>query len=147
MLTYCPEIVVIAGAIVFENIKTNAQERAAAVATAAQDKIEDLIQDFNKMLPFVEELGLSVASFDIEAGLLPKIKTSLIGSIDNIDNETVERLIAEHDDNKLLIAILKAVLMAKGIHEKLEGAYISILKDIVIDVQLGIPPSISCSFK
>jgi hypothetical protein len=132
---------------VLKNITTQAQAKAAEVSTAAQDKIEDLIQDFNKMLPFAEELGLSIASFDIEAGLLPKIKTSLVGSIDNIDNETVERLIAEHDNNKLLVSILKAVLMAKNIHARLEGAYISVLKDLVIDVQLGIPPSISCRFK
>jgi hypothetical protein len=130
-----------------KNITNQAQAKAAEVSTAAQDKIDDLIEDFNKMLPLAEELGLSIASFDIEAGLLPKIQASLVGSIDNIKNEAVERLIAKHDNNKLLVAILKAVLMAKNIHQKLEGAYISILKDLVVDIQLGVPPSISCRFK
>ena len=99
------------------------------------------------MLPFAEELGLSVASFDIEAGILPQVKTSLVGSIDNINNEVVERIIAEHESNKLLAAVLNAVLMTKNIHQKLEGAYISVLKDLVIDIKLGVPPSISCRFK
>jgi hypothetical protein len=130
-----------------KNIANQAQAKATEVSTAAQDKIDDLIEDFNKMLPLAEELGLSIASFNIEAGLLPKIQASLVGSIENIKNEAVERLIAEHDNNKLLVAILKAVLMAKNIHQKLEGAYISILKDLVVDIQLGVPPSISCRFQ
>lgn len=133
--------------MVFKKIANQAQDKAAGVSAAAQEKIDDVINEFNAMLPFVEELGLSVASFDIEAGLLPQIKTSLIGSIDSIKDEAVEALIADHENNKLLVAVLNAVLMAKNIHQKLEGAYISILKDLVIDIKLGIPPSISCRFQ
>ena len=133
--------------MVLNKIANQVQEKAAKVGTAAQDQIDAIIDEFNAMLPFMEELGLSVASFDIEAGILPQIKTSLVGSIDNINNEAVERIIAEHESNKLLAAVLNAVLMTKNIHQKLEGAYISVLKDLVIDIKLGVPPSISCRFK
>jgi len=133
--------------MVFNKITNQAKEKAAEVSAAAEDKIDEIIDEFNRFMPLAEELGLSIASFDIEAGLLPQIKTSLVGSIDNIENEAVERIIAENENNKLLIAVLKAILMAKGIHERLEGAYISVLKDLVIDIKLGVPPSISCRFK
>ena len=133
--------------MVFKKIANQAQEKAVEVSAAAQNTIDALIDEFNKMLPFVEELGLSVASFDIEAGLLPQIKTSLVGSIDQIKDEAVEGIIAENETNKLLVAVLKAILMAKNIHQRLEGAYISVLKDLVIDIKLGVPPSISCRFK
>lgn len=131
----------------FKNIKNQAQEKAALVGAAAQEQIDGIIDEFNAMLPFAEELGLSVASFDIEAGLLPQIKTTLVGSIDKINNEAVQGIIAEHESNKLLVAVLNAVLMTKNIHQRLEGAYISVLKDLVIDIKLGVPPSISCRFK
>ncbi len=133
--------------MVFKKIANQAQETAAGVSAAAEEKIDAIIDEFNKFMPFAEELGLSMASFNIEAGLLPQIKTTLIGSIDNINNEAVERIIAENDNNKLLTAVLKAILMAKSVHERLEGAYISVLKDLVIDIKLGVPPSISCRFQ
>lgn len=133
--------------MVFKKIANQAQEKAGLVGAAAQEQIDAIIDEFNAMLPFAEELGLSVASFDIEAGLLPQIKTSLVGSIDRINNEAVEGIIAEHETNKLLVAVLNAVLMTKNIHQRLEGAYISVLKDLVIDIKLGVPPSISCRFK
>jgi hemoglobin-like flavoprotein len=133
--------------MVLKKIAEQAQEKAAGVSAAAQEKIDALIDEFNAMLPFAEQLGLSVTSFHIEAGLLPQIKTSLVGSIENIKDEAIQSLIAEHEANKLLVALLNAVLMAKRIHQRLEGAYISILKDIVIDIKLGLPPSISCRFQ
>ena len=95
----------------FKNISNKAQETAAKVGTAAQEQIDAIIDEFNAMLPFAEELGLSVASFDIEAGLLPQIKTSLVGSIDYIYNEAEERLISDLESKKLLVALLNAVLM------------------------------------
>ncbi len=133
--------------MVFNKLTDQVKGKAEEVAAAGEEKIDAIIDEFNRMMPIAEELGLSIASFDIEAGLLPQIKASLVGSIDDIEDEAVEKLIAQHDNNKLLVAIFKAVLMAKSIHQKLEGAYISVLKDLVIDVKLGIPPSISCRFK
>ena len=131
----------------FKNIGDQAQEKMAEMSAAAQAKIDEVIAEFNNFLPMAEELGLKVQSFNIEAGILPEIKTSLVGSIENIKNEAVEKIIAENKNNKLLVAVLNAVLMTKNIHQKLEGAYISILQELVIDIKLGIPPSISCRFQ
>lgn len=131
----------------FKKVANQAQDKAAGVASAAQDAVDVIIDEFNKMMPIAEELGLSIASFNIEAGLLPQIKTSLIGSIDNIKDEAVERLIKQNESNKLLVAVLNAVLLAKSVHHRLEGAYISVLKDLVVDIKLGVPPSVSCRFQ
>ena len=131
----------------FKKVAGQAQAKAAEAAAAGQQKIDDIIDEFNEILPFVEELGLRMSSFNIEAGLLPQIQASFIGSIDGVNNDVVERLIQENEKNKLLVAFLNAILMTKKIHGRLKGAYIAILKDLVIDVKLGLPPSISCRFQ
>lgn len=123
------------------------QEETGEIATLAQDKINVIIEEYKRLLPYMEELGLSVEGFSIEAGILPQIKTSLRGSIENIKVEAIERIKDENKTNPLLVSILNALLMAKKSHEKLESVYISILKDIVIDVKLGIPPSIVMRFQ
>ena len=80
--------------MVFNKLSSQVKGKAEELVAAGEEKIDAIIDEFNKMMPFAEELGLSVASFDIEAGLLPQIKTSLVGSIENIKDETVERLIS-----------------------------------------------------
>lgn len=123
------------------------KEQATEITEIAQDKIDDIIQEYKRILPYMEELGLRVEGFSIEAGVLPQVRTSLVGSIDNIEIEAIEKIKGENKDNNLLIAILNAVQLAKKTHEKLEDVYISVLKDIVIDIKLGIPPSVSIRFQ
>ena len=128
-------------------IQNQIREQTSEMSAAAQSKIDLVLQEYQKFLPYAEELGLKVDSFSIEAGILPQIKTSLTGSIDNINIETVERIKTENANNKLLIAVFNAILLAIKCNEKLESVYISVLKDIIIDIQLGIPPAISVRFK
>jgi hypothetical protein len=130
-----------------KNFTSKIQEEAVEVTDIAQEKIDSVLEEYKRLLPYLEELGLTMQGFSIEAGLLPQIKTSLRGSIDNIKPEAIERIKEENKTNKLLIAILNAVLLARNCHQKLESVYISILKDIVVDVKLGIPPSILIRFQ
>ncbi|HEY9660240.1 MAG TPA: hypothetical protein V6C65_17415 [Allocoleopsis sp.] len=130
-----------------KSLSSRIQEETAELTDLAQEKIDSVLDEYKRLLPYLEELGLSVQGFSIEAGLLPQIKTSLRGSIDNIKPEAIERIKAENPTNKLLLAILNAVLLARNCHQKLESVYISILKDIVVDVKLGIPPSIMIRFQ
>lgn len=130
-----------------KNFTNKIQEETGDMASVAQDKIDLVIEEYKRLLPYLEELGLTVQGFSIEAGLLPQIKTSLRGSIDNIKPEAIERIKEENKTNKLLVTILDAILLAKKCHQKLESVYISILKDIIIDIKLGIPPSILIRFQ
>lgn len=123
------------------------QDQTTEMAAVAQEKINLILEEYQKFLPYAEQLGLKVEGFSIEAGVLPQIKTSLRGSIDNIKNEMIEQIKSENQNNKLLIAVLNAILLAKKCNDKLESAYISIFKDIIVDIKLGIPPSISVRFQ
>ncbi|MBE9145321.1 hypothetical protein [Planktothrix mougeotii] len=123
------------------------QEQTTEMAAVAQEKINLILEEYQKFLPYAEQLGLKVDSFSIEAGVLPQIKTSLRGSIDNIKNEMIEKIKVENSNNKLLVAVLNAILLAKKCNDKLESVYISIFKDIIIDIKLGIPPAISVRFQ
>ncbi len=129
------------------NVLDQVQEQTAEMAEAAKEKIDLVMEEYQKFLPYAEELGLEIDSFSIEAGVLPKINTSLRGSIDNIEIDTIERIKSENSQNKILVAVFNAILLAKQYNDKLESVYISIFKDIIVDIQLGIPPAISVRFK
>lgn len=130
-----------------KNLANTLQEEAENTTEIIQEKLDLVIEEFKLMIPYLENLGISIQSFNIEAGLLPQIKTSLRGSINDIKPELIEQIKLDNAASKLLISILNAVLLAKSFHQKLESNYISIFKDIIIDVKLGITPSIVVNFK
>lgn len=130
-----------------DGVRDRVQEQTSEMAAVAQEKINLILEEYQRFLPYAQELGLEIDSFSIEAGVLPQIKTSLKGSVDSINEEAIERIKAENNKNKLLITVLDSILLAKKCNEKLESVYISILKDIIIDIKLGIPPAISVRFQ
>lgn len=130
-----------------DKVLDQVQEQTAEMAEVAKEKLDLVIEEYQKFLPYAEQLGLKIDSFSIEAGILPKINSSLRGSIDDLKIDTIEKIKAENTNNKILLAILNSLLLAKEYDDKLESVYISIFKDIIVDVQLGIPPAISVRFE
>ena len=129
------------------NQAQNLKNKAGDLSEAAMEKVDSILDEYQKILPYMEELGLTVDGLSIEAGLLPKIKTSLIASIDNIETEAVERIKKENSQNQLLTSILNAVLLAKKLDKRLDNASITLFKELIIDITLGVPPSIAINFK
>ena len=130
-----------------QSVKDNAQkvaeqiqEQATEMATVAQEQFNAVLDEYKNILPIAESLGLSVGSFEVQMGVLPEIKTSLVGLLERINEESVQKLIAENPNNKLLVLVLNALLITKELQQQLN---ISNLKGIVVDIRLGIPPKVS----
>lgn len=116
------------------------QDQVTEVSAAAQEKINFLLEEYQKVIPIAENMGLSIGSFKVEMGILPEIKTSLVGSIDKINKEAVQKLIVDNQNNKIVVTILNAILLTKDLQEKWK---IKALKGITVEIKLGVSPNIS----
>lgn len=116
------------------------QEQATEIAAAAQEQFNSVLDEYQKVLPVAESLGMNISSFEVHMGVLPEIRTSLVGLLEKINNETVQKLIADNQSNKLLVLILNSLLITKELQQRLN---ISNLKGIVVDIKLGVPPNVS----
>lgn len=116
------------------------QEQGLELAAAAQEKIEAVLDEYQKIVPVAESLGLTVDSFDVEMGLIPEISTALVGSMERINKEAVQKMIAENQSNKLLVTMLNALLLSKDLQKRLN---IKNLKGIRVDIKLGISPKVA----
>lgn len=123
-----------------QKVSEQIQEQATEMATAAQEQFNAVLDEYKNILPVAESLGLSVGSFEVKMGVLPEIQTSLVGLLERINQESIQKLIAENPDNKLLVLVLNALLITKELQQRLN---ISNLKGIVVDIRLGIPPKVS----
>ncbi|HLO47147.1 MAG TPA: hypothetical protein VK211_01775 [Kamptonema sp.] len=115
-------------------------EQVAGISAAAQEQFNAILEEYQKVLPMAESLGLSVGSFQLEMGLVPEIRTTLSGSVERVNKEAVQKLIADHPNNKLLATILNALLITKDLQHKLN---LKALKGIEVDIKLGITPNVS----
>lgn len=115
------------------------KEKAAQFEGAALEKITQSIEEFNKAVPVIKALGLSITDVKVQAGVLPEIRAKLVGSIEAIDAGRIQEAIDKNQEKKLLVALLQALQMAShvaGIFKGLEFA------KVAVDFKLGLVPDV-----
>jgi hypothetical protein len=123
----------------FKNLAGKAQELASAAADAGGK----FVDEFNEALPTMHALGFTIKDLRVGTGLTPEIGAKLIASTDTVDAKKIKELIDHNPDNKTVVGILKALLMAYNIKQQIGNLP---FKGVELDVTLGLPPHINVAF-
>jgi hypothetical protein len=116
------------------------KEKAADMGGATKAKIDETLDEFKKATNLFGKFGFKVGKFKVGMGALPEISTSVSGSLETVQVENIKQLIEDHKDNKLLVSMLKALVTAKEVRDRVELPYFTGAK---LDIKLGVPPKIS----
>ena len=119
------------------------RKKAGGAGAATARMVNTWLDDFNNAVKLLSTFEFHVGKFKVGSGVTPKIAASIIGSLKGVDKQAMRKLIDANKERRIVTAILKAVLMAKNIQERVD---VLPTLDIRIDVVLGWPPDISIDF-
>jgi hypothetical protein len=102
-------------------------------------KGQQVLREFNDLIPTLRALGLGFSDVSVKLGLPPEISATLTGSVDVLDAEAIRALIDKHRDNKTLTIILEALVTASNFREQLTDLG---FRGLALHVRLGIFPSV-----
>ena len=114
-------------------------DKAVEMGGVAADKVNQLIDEYTRATERMEGFGFQVTRFHVGMGVLPEINASIYGSLRNIDEGEIQRMIDESGDQKLLVGMLKALLTAKELQVR---AKLEQFGAVALEVKLGLPPKI-----
>ena len=102
-------------------------------------KVTAWLDEYKKAIATLETFGFTVGRFTVGMGLLPEIHTSISGSIENIHEESLRKVMEDHPAESLLVSMVKALIMLRHFLEHMELK----LSNVTINVTLGVPPKIT----
>jgi hypothetical protein len=108
-------------------------------AKIAVQKGQRVLTEFNELVPTLRGLGLGISDVSLKVGMPPEISASLTGSVDALDHDVIEALIARNKDNQTVAIVLEGLLTASNFRDQLEGLG---FKGLRLDIRLGIFPSV-----
>ena len=122
---------------------SSAKESAGGVGAASMEKLYEWLDEFNHAMEILDDFGFKVDKLNVGSGLIPNIQTSIVGSLEAVDLDIVEKAITEFEGKKIIVTLMKSIRTAKTIRD-----HVSMLpfSDVRIDVTLGWPPDISLDF-
>jgi hypothetical protein len=110
------------------------------VAGESMEKVNQMVDELKSALALFEKFGFRAGKLKMEMGAMPAISTSISGSLDKVEVDSLQKLIEEHKDNKLLSAMVKGLIGAKQLRDRIELNYFT---GTTLKVKLGVPPKIS----
>ena len=119
------------------------KETAGGMGAASFEKLYEWLDEFNTAVTLLGEFGFVIEKFEIGSGLVPGVTAAIVGSLDDVSTEVVDKAISDHEGQKILATLMKSVRTAKNVRERVDSLPFS---DIRILVTLGWPPDISIDF-
>ncbi len=114
-----------------------------SILANARKQMEKTVDDFNRALPALKAVGLSVTDFHVRMALLPAVIATLQGSFNDMDSTKIRHLKEGATDNKVLSSILRALETAANIKKFIGGL---IVEGIEVRVKLSLFPDVDVGF-
>lgn len=127
----------------FKDKLASVRSKAERTGDTTAKMVNSWLDDFNKAVTLLSTFGFRVGKFKVGSGVAPQIATSLVGSLKDVEREQIIKLISATKERKIVTAILRAVITAKNIQERVDTLP---TMDVRIDVVLGWPPDVSIDF-
>jgi hypothetical protein len=102
-------------------------------------KVTEGLDEWKNAIATLEAFGFTVGKFTIGMGILPEIHTSFSGSIENIREDDLKKMIQAKPEDKLLVSLLDALITARRLWEHMQLK----LTSVTLNVTIGLPPKIT----
>jgi len=122
------------------DVVDKARNATGGLGEIAEAQIKTWVADFKKSADLLETFGFSVGKFSFGMGALPEVHILLEGSIENIHEDRLRKMIDEHKTNEALVSLLKTLIWLRWAWEHME---LKKLTGVTLHVTLGLPPKVS----
>ena len=125
-----------------DNLKkrvSSATDKVINLTLESSQEISVAINEYKQAVEALKAFGLTVGKIHVAASPLPEISTTIKGSFHDLDEKRLCELLDANKEQKLLAAILSALLTVTKLQEVVDLAG---LRNITIQITLGIPPRI-----
>lgn len=117
-------------------------DKVAEVKGAAFENVRGMVDDLNAYLPALGEAGYTLKEVSVEVGITPKV-VAMFAARPDITQESVDAVIAEHAEAKVVVTILRALYAA---YRMQNGINIAGMKPLGIALEIGVTPAVAVKF-
>jgi len=120
-----------------ERITETIEEKLLPSIDTIEGKLKEWRDQYKKATDVLETFGFTIEKVSLSM-MPPEIKSSFQGSIEEIREENLQRMIEEHKAEAILVALLKILIMTRWVWEHMESRK----KSVTLHLTLGIVPHV-----
>lgn len=123
----------------FQLAGTAIKEQAGRLGESAKEKSYQLIEDWVKIFPTLQQEQLRVNSMGLTVAISPALTVELIGQHEDFTREKITEILERHKSNTAIASVFNAIKSAYNLHSKI-GA--ELREPLIVRIQVKITPEI-----
>ena len=118
-----------------------AKEKMSDLKDVGSEKLNQLLEDFESAKPHLKKAGFTLIELHIDIGINPVVTPHF--KCEEVNQETIEQILSEIESNKIATTILKTLIKASKMQEKIK---IENMQFSGIAVEVGIIPKVQIKY-
>jgi hypothetical protein len=123
----------------FKKKISDAKDKVAGFTIDSSEQVIQWLEEYKQAMQSLQVFGFKMGKIHVTAGVLPEISATITGSVNNINPQQVQKMLEEKRQEKLLAAVLSALLTLAKVREVIDLGF---MQTVVIQICLGIPPRV-----
>ena len=123
-----------------DKLSDEIKNQAGNIGDSAKEKSMQMIDEWLKVFPKLQSYGMDMSSFGVHLAISPGLDVEMVADRKDFEPEKVRRLLEENKEVKWLAFVLRTVIMAFEMDNKLERK--EPYDKVVLKMKVKIPPEV-----
>ncbi|RMG76558.1 MAG: hypothetical protein D6714_21170 [Bacteroidetes bacterium] len=119
------------------------KEQAGNIGDSAKEKVWQLIEEWVRIIPKLEECGLSVTSFGSSISISPTLEVEMVGKHADFTKEKLYALLDKNKTNTPLRLVFNTLKTTYNLHKESGG---TLKEPLILKIRVGLSPEIRVFF-
>ncbi len=116
------------------------KEQAGNISGMTKEKTYEIIEDWLKIFPQLQEAGLEVTSFGLSIALSPSLEVEMLGKHDDFTDEKIKEILENNEDSRAMSSVMSAIKTTYNLYRKAE---VPMQEPLLVRLNIKIPPEVN----
>ena len=116
------------------------KEQAENIGGMTKEKTYEIIEDWLKIFPLLQESGLEVTSFGLSIALSPSLEVEMRGNHSDFTDERIKEILEENKDSRALSSVMSAIKTTYNLYQK---ANLPMREPLLVRMSIKITPEVN----
>jgi hypothetical protein len=123
-----------------DRLSEEVRNQASNISDSAKEKSMEMIDEWLNIFPKLQSYGMDMSSFAVHLSISPGLDVEMIADRKDFEPEKVRRLLDDNKEVKWLAFVLRTVIMAFDMNDKLDRR--EPYEKVILKIKVKIPPEV-----
>ncbi|MCB0636136.1 MAG: hypothetical protein KDC54_05940 [Lewinella sp.] len=122
-----------------QEVTEGVKQQAGQFGADAKEKTSQIIEDWLRIFPKLDAIGLKIYSFGLGVALSPSLEVELVGKHEDFSPGHLEALLEQYKEDRAMRTVLSTISTTYKMHRRVEA---ELREPLIVKVRIKLSPEV-----